>query len=191
MSTGSAGAPSTSSRARCSPRRRGANRAVDASTSSSVHHRSSWTYSALRRSHPICGSGREGVGAHEVDLVGLAVPFAVQHRDHMEPAPHVRADVGADEAELLGELAPQRVDRVLVAVRCRPPAAPTRRPSGSRSGRAARGRPDRAEPRARARRIRSSEPVPGSTPRSVSVCDRTAHSSGVSRRPSLKPRYIS
>jgi hypothetical protein len=60
------------------------------------------------------GVGREDVGAHEVDLVGLTVPFAVQHRDHVEPAPHVRTDVDVDQAELFGELAPQRVDRVFV-----------------------------------------------------------------------------
>ena len=49
-----------------------------------------------------------------MDLIGLAVPFAVQHRDHVEPAPHLRADVGADEAQFLGQLAPQRVERVFV-----------------------------------------------------------------------------
>ena len=32
----------------------------------------------------------------------------------MEPAPHVRADVGADETELFGELAPQGVDGIFV-----------------------------------------------------------------------------
>ena len=32
--------------------------------------------------------------AHQVDVVALAVPAAVDERDHVQPGPHVRSDLG-------------------------------------------------------------------------------------------------
>ena len=47
-------------------------------------------------------------GAHEVDVVALAVPAAVEERDHGGAGPDVRPDVGVAQPELLVELPAQR-----------------------------------------------------------------------------------
>ena len=58
-----------------------------------AHQRSSWTRSERNCSHVSRGAG-SNAGTHtRWMLIALAVPRAVEERDHVDPAPHVRADV--------------------------------------------------------------------------------------------------